>query len=204
MKKILMALLLAGSATCVWLAVGSTVAENTSPVAIIKDVRMQTRLSGIRKLLADNPKYNPDFVFLVDMKIPSGKNRFFVYDLRIDSIIDRGLVAHGSGSETGVYGKLRFSNVPNSLCTSVGKYSIGHSYNGQFGKAYKLHGLEQTNSNAMARNIVLHKYDTMPYDEQAGPICNSFGCPMVSVKFYERLQQLIDASAKPIILEIYY
>ena len=113
-------------------------------------------------------------------------------------------MAHGSGSETGIGGQLKFSNINNSLSTSLGKYSIGHSYNGKFGKAYKLYGLDETNSNAFSRNIVLHKFEDVPYDEQESYICNSHGCPMVNEKFYSRLEKIIDASDKKIILRIYY
>jgi hypothetical protein len=203
MKKIILVLLPIMAAASLWLAMSEP--ENKTvelPDAI--NVRMQTQIAAIRKLNRDNPRYNPDIVFLLDMEILSGKNRFFIYDLRRDSIVDRGLVAHGSGSETGVYGKLRFSNEHNSLCTSLGKYAIGKSYQGQFGKAYKLSGLDKSNSNAFARAIVLHKFNTMPYEEQNSPIVNSFGCPMVSVKFYDRLQKHIDTSQKPILLDIYY
>jgi len=203
MKNFFAALLLTGAAAGVWLVVAKAATTVESRI-VENSARFKSQLLAVKKFLKDNPNYNSSVIFLVDMKIPSGKNRFFVYDLKLDSTIDRGLVAHGSGSETGVYGKLKFSNVPNSLCTSLGKYSIGKSYSGQFGKAYKLYGLDPTNSNAYSRNIVLHKYDTMPYDEQPGPIRNSFGCPMVSVKFYDRLQKHIDNSAKPIILDIYY
>jgi hypothetical protein len=109
------------------------------------------------------------------MKIMSGKNRLFVYDLKNDKIIDKGLAAHGFGSETQIEGQLKISNSNNSFCTSLGKYYIGYSYNGEFGKACKLYGLEETNNNAFMRNIVLHKYDKVPYEEQDKPICKSLG-----------------------------
>src|ERR1700759_2399948 len=41
--------------------------------------------------------FNTHLCFLVDMRLPSGKNRFFVYDLDKDSILLAGLVAHGCG-----------------------------------------------------------------------------------------------------------
>lgn len=138
------------------------------------------------------------------MKIPSGKNRFFVYDLKANKILDKGLVAHGSGSETEIKGKLKFSNVPNSLSTSLGSYCIGNSYVGKFGKAYRLHGLDKTNSNAFRRDIVFHYYYDVPYKEKDGYICNSFGCPMVNKKYFERIAKLIDASESNILLNIYY
>src|SRR5690348_12150348 len=37
--------------------------------------------------------YSTTTCFLVDMSIESGKNRFFVYDLAKDSVVDAGLVA---------------------------------------------------------------------------------------------------------------
>ena len=166
--------------------------------------KLDTQIAEVKKLINNNSKYNNDIVFFIDMRISSGKNRFFIYDLKNNKIIDKGLVAHGSGSETNVKGKLKFSNIDNSLCTSLGKYSIGYSYVGKFGKAYKLYGLDKTNSNSFDRNIVLHKYYDVPYNEQQNNICNSYGCPMVNEKFYSRIEKIIDNSQTKIILNIFY
>jgi hypothetical protein len=162
------------------------------------------QINEVKKIVKSNSKYNNRRAFFVDMKIPSGKNRFFVYDLKENKIIDKGLVAHGSGSETGVKGKLRFSNTPNSLSTSLGKYAIGNHYNGRFGKAYKLYGLDTTNSNAFERDIVFHYYFDVPYKEKDGYICNSYGCPMVNKKYFDRIAQIIDNSESDIVMSIYY
>lgn len=166
--------------------------------------RMEYQVTQIRKFLNNNTKYNNRIAFLIDMKVPSGKNRFFVYDLKENKIIDKGLVAHGSGSETGVKGKLKFSNVPNSLSTSLGKYYIGNHYKGKFGKAYKLYGLDTTNSNAFKRDIVFHYYYDVPYKEKDGYICNSYGCPMVNKKYFQRMAKIIDSSESDILMNIYY
>ena len=166
--------------------------------------RFSSQVNEVKKLIEKDSKYNQDIVFLIDMKIPSGKNRFFVYDLKTNKIIDQGLVAHGSGSETTTKGKLKFSNVPNSLSTSLGRYSIGNSYVGKFGKAYRLHGLDSTNSNAFKRDIVFHYYYDVPYKEKDGYICNSFGCPMVNKKYFERMAEIIDNSKSNILMSIYY
>ncbi|MNL15170.1 hypothetical protein D3C87_1361430 [compost metagenome] len=162
------------------------------------------QINEVKRLIESNSKYNRRFAFFINMKVPSGKNRFFVYDLKTDKIIDKGLVAHGSGSETGIKGKLKFSNIPNSLSTSIGKYYIGNSYQGKFGKAYKLYGLDQTNSNAFKRDIVFHYYYDVPYKEQNGYICNSFGCPMVNGKYFDRMSKIIDNSESNILMSIYY
>lgn len=169
-----------------------------------KEERFSSQVNEVKKLIKKDSKYNQDIVFLIDMKIPSGKNRFFVYDLKTNKIIDQGLVAHGSGSETTTKGKLKFSNVPNSLSTSLGRYSIGNSYVGKFGKAYRLHGLDTTNSNAFKRDIVFHYYYDVPYKEKDGYICNSFGCPMVNKKYFERMAKIIDNSESDILMSIYY
>jgi hypothetical protein len=166
--------------------------------------RINNRVSEIRNMISIDPKYNTKIAFFVDMRIPSGKNRFFVYDLVNNKIIDQGLVAHGSGSETGVRGSLKFSNTPDSNCTALGRYVIEKCYSGIFGKAYKLNGLDETNNNALKRAIVLHHYSAVPYEEQDYYISNSHGCPMVNEQFFKRIEKLIDSSKSKIVLDIYY
>ena len=165
--------------------------------------KTSSKAEEIKTYLKKNSKYNKEVFFLLDMRIPSNKNRFFVFDAKKNKITDSGLVAHGSGSETAT-DELQFSNTDGSLMTSLGKYSIGHSYNGTFGKAYKMYGLDSTNSNAFSRNIVLHAHKRMPYEEQISPIILSWGCPMLNEKFYLRIQNILDKSDKNILMYIYY
>jgi len=167
--------------------------------------RLNGHVSEIKSFTLANRGYSKKIAFLVDMKIKSGKNRFFVYDLENEKIIDQGLVAHGSGSETGIKGDiLQFSNVPNSNCSSLGRYSIEKSYTGVFGKAFRLQGLDQTNNNAMQRAIVLHRYKEVPDEEKEYYIINSHGCPMVSELFFKRLEKVIEGSDAKIMLYMYY
>ena len=206
MKKFLVVIILLIAACGIYSIYNS---ESSLPKEVVTlDHSTQDKLAAhvkeVQLFITKNPKYNDAIAFFIDMKIHSGKNRFFIYDLKKNEVIDQGLVAHGSGSETGVQGELKFSNANNSLSTSLGKYSIGASYNGRFGKAYKLYGLDTTNSNAFERNVVLHKYSKVPYEEQEDAICNSLGCPMVHEKFFERIENILDKSKKSIILEIYY
>ena len=148
-------------------------------------------------------RYATDVAFLIDMSLPSGKKRFFVYDLQADTIMQSGLVAHGSCNDRFLK-KGQFSNTVNSGCTSTGKYKVGYSYNGNFGKAYKLFGLDSTNNNAFERYVVLHGYSCVPDEETyPQPICNSLGCPMVSYAFLNNLENIIDNSRRPILLWIY-
>ncbi len=168
-------------------------------------VRLNDHVNEVKSFTAANHGYSRKIAFLVDMKIKSGKNRFFVYDLENEKIIDQGLVAHGSGSETGIKGDiLQFSNMPNSNCTSLGRYSVEKSYKGVFGKAFRLAGLDESNSNALKRAIVLHCYKEVPDDEKEYYIINSHGCPMVSEVFFKRLEKIIDSSDSKIMLSVYY
>ncbi|MCC9072569.1 murein L,D-transpeptidase catalytic domain family protein [Flavobacterium sp. F-65] len=176
---------------------------NSKPIYYSKE-RLINQVNEVKNFINKSSKYNTEVAFFLDMSITSGKNRFFIYDFKNNKVLDKGLVGHGSGSETGIPGKLKFSNIKDSHSTSLGKYAIGSSYNGTFGKAYKLYGLDQSNSNAFDRNIVLHKYWDIPFEEQNNPITNSLGCPMVNEKFYGVIEKIIDNSKKKIILVIYY
>ncbi len=161
------------------------------------------QLQKATAFLERNRNYNQNLVFLIDMRIPSGNYRFFVHDLQQDSMLHRALVAHGSGSVISD-DSLVFSNTPNSYQTSLGNYKIGASYSGNFGKSYKLHGLDATNNKAYQRYVVLHPYSCVPDEEQPYPICESLGCPMVSHRFMETLYSIIDHSSRPILMVIYY
>lgn len=86
------------------------------PTVNIEEARLTQQLDEVKALLKNRAGYNDKIVFLVDMKIKSGYNRFFVYDIANNKILDKGLVANGSGSETAVKGDLKFSNEPNSKC----------------------------------------------------------------------------------------
>lgn len=144
-----------------------------------------------------------EYCFLVDMSLPSGRNRMFLYDLKKNSVINAGLVAHGSCNET-FLARPRFSNTTSSGCSSLGKYKVGEFYRGKYGKSFRLYGLDDCNSNAYKRAVVIHGYDCVP-DEEIYPrvLCNSFGCVMVSYKFFDKISRIISKSEKPIVLWIY-
>lgn len=155
------------------------------------------------KAYAQSQKLSTQYGFLIDMSQPSGRYRFFVYDFKRDSILEKGLVAHGS-CNMDYLEAAQYSNTPESGCSSLGKYKVSYSYKGQFGKAYKLNGLDSSNSKAFNRFVVLHAYDCVPNNEvYPQPICNSLGCPMVSYDFLAKLSGYIDKSSKPILLWIY-
>jgi len=175
------------------------VSVNTNTAKVSRETLTRLKQKALlAKCFIQEHKYNSNVCFLIDIRLPSGKYRFFVYNLNTDSIEISGLVSHGSGS-IGKSDELIFSNIPNSNCTSLGKYKIGNAYEGKFGLAYKLYGLDKTNSNAYDRFVVLHALECVP-----NTICESLGCPTVSPEFLKQVKQYIDNSEKPILLWIYY
>ena len=186
-------------------AVGSVVIlkEEAAVGGAERAAAKQKHFSGELKTFAAEKGYATDVAFLIDMSLPSGRKRFFVYDLQADSLITAGLVAHGSCNQSFLEAG-QYSNTPNSGCTSLGPYKVGYDYIGNFGKAYKLFGLDSTNNKAFERYVVLHAYTCVPHEETyPQPICNSLGCPMVSNAFLAKLEAIIDNSPRPILLWIY-
>lgn len=148
--------------------------------------------------------YNQDLAVFINFKIHSGKYRYFVYDLKNDKVLQKAIVAHGEGSVVKNSDNLQFSNTDGSQQSSLGKYEIKESYNGKFGKAYRLNGLDETNSNAMSRAIVLHSYYCVSDKESTNSACLSFGCPMLSQNAFNHSAKYIDQSEQPIILYAFY
>lgn len=187
---------------------GSAAGPDTVSVISADSLRMlevfPNSLKKVRDFLKKTPLYHPDYAFMIDMKRNSGTYRFFIVDLKNNRILERGLVAHGSGSELTGTDSLQFSNTPNSYMTSLGFYKIGAAYTGNFGRSYRLHGLESSNNRAYERAVVLHRYSCVPDEQQDYPICNSLGCPMVSERFFETLDGYVRNATKPVLLYIYY
>jgi hypothetical protein len=154
------------------------------------------------KTFAAQKGYNPQICMLVDMSISSGQNRFYVYDMINDTVRNSGLVTHGRCNQLWLEGR-KFGNTVGCGCTSLGKYKIGHSYYGKFGLAYKLYGLDKTNDKAFQRYVVLHSHSCVPESEVKDEICQSDGCPTVSVNFLKYLKPIIDKSEKPVLLWIF-
>jgi L,D-transpeptidase catalytic domain len=97
-----------------------------------------------------------DFIGVVDFSLPSRAPRFHLVNLA-DSSVRSHLVAHGRGSDPAHTGWLeRFSNEPRSHATSAGAYRTDSLYVGAHGRSMRLEGLDLTNSNALARAIVVH------------------------------------------------
>ena len=212
MKKLTTTLLLLfalGSIALAWFIYAKPTSERailvkkTPRYEISKTVtkKLKAKAGGAKSFAVDN-NYNNNLCFLVDMSLPSGQNRFFVYDLKRDSILQSGLVTHGRCNENWLEGR-RYGNTVGCGCTSLGKYKIGHSYIGRFGLAFKLYGLDKTNDKAYQRYVVLHAHECVPGAEISDEICQSDGCPTVSPDFLMELDPLIKKSDKAVLLWIF-
>lgn len=177
--------------------------ENQSIQYASPEAKISQKIADLKAFLKETD-YNSDKAFFIDFSISSSKFRFFVVDLKSGKIIQKALVAHGDGSEDGkANGVLKFSNKDGSHCSSLGKYVVEEKYKGKFGMSYRLTGLDETNSNARSRAIVLHRLSCVPDVKQKDEICLSFGCPMVSDNFFKILEQHIDKSGKKLIIYAY-
>lgn len=119
----------------------------------------------IIKRLPDNAEY----LCVVDFGKHSGEERFFIYDVKNEKYVYSGLVQHGNGKGN-TAAKPIFSNRIGSNCSSVGLYKITskdkmHSWPQV--PCFRMIGLDSTNSNAMARGILIHPSLTrtlMPFE----------------------------------------
>lgn len=156
-----------------------------------------------------NNDFQKDFYFLIDMRIHSGKNRFFVYSFTENKNLHEKLVTHGScdvfESNTDSHGTPKFSNQPDSHCSSLGKYKVHTRDYSQWGIniKYWLKGMELTNNKAEDRVVVLHSWGLVP-DTEIFPehTVLSWGCPAVSDAFMTTLDSMLKNNSKPTLLWI--
>ena len=131
-------------------------------------------LQAVSRLVGRNPFYNQHYAILANMEGASSSTRLEVVDIRRRQVVYRTQVMHGRNS--GKTFATEFSNRLGSNKTALGRYVIVGQYQGKFGKAYRLAGLDATNSNALARSIVLHQSKYVHKHK----IGRSMGCPAVS------------------------
>jgi len=127
--------------------------------------------------------YNADYAILVDFGRFSLQKRLYVYDFNKGKVIMNSLAGHGSGGNSTIF-RPDFSNAHGSHCSSLGHYKIvreRHMYNRPAVPAFELDGLDKTNSNALARGILIHP--------SVGPL--SWGCVTLPVARYHQLSEFL-------------
>lgn len=150
---------------------------------------------------------NMEFCFLVDLSIHSGKNRFYIYNFKTNTISYSGLVCHGMGKNS-THENPVYSNEVGSNCTSLGKYKIGKRAYSNWGihVHYKMHGLDKTNSNAFKRLVVLHSYEYVSETEiypNHLTLGWSLGCPVVANDLMTHIDALLKKAKKPTLIWIF-
>jgi hypothetical protein len=214
MKMLLMSVLvllcLAGHTAYVSTSDANTNMTAPNEASATKDYNRFKEHAAEAKTFCQRNKMNPDICLLADMSIHSGLERMVVWDFNKDTIVAKGLVSHGCGEKPwgkdGSKTKPVFSNEYDSHCSSMGKYKIGERGYSQWGihVKYLMHGLELTNKNALAREIVLHGWDAIA-DEVVYPngTPEGWGCPAVSNNFMTTLDNILKEKRKSVLLWIY-
>ena len=180
--------------------------NSTPQPPITKPIISKSRIAEAKTFAIKN-KMDTTVVIFIDFSTHSGKNRLFVYGYESGKILKSSLCSHGVGKvETEDSDEVVFSNVPESYCSSRGKYKIGARGWSNWGTHfnYKLHGLESTNNNAYKRIIVLHSYEFID-DKEIYPeeLVNSLGCPMISNNTMKYLDVVIKKAKQPVLMWIY-
>ena len=134
---------------------------------------------GYQNLLEKGKVRNSDLLTVVDFSQSSRKKRFYIINVARYKVLMNTYVAHGKN--TGVDMATKFSNIPESLQSSLGFYITKGTYHGKHGLSLKLDGLEKGyNDKAEDRAIVLHGADYIgEHRKGAAYMGRSFGCPAV-------------------------
>ena len=148
--------------------------------------------------------YSTEYYILVDFSIPSGKKRFFIYDLRSGSRVMSSYCMHGSGPGN-TDAKPKFSNKPGSGCSSLGRY-IMVGKGAKFKNCLRLRGLDKSNCLAETRGILIHsagKVTRFRGEKDYIPIgTESRGCFTVSRDCVSKVMEIYRGSSKrrPVLL----
>ena len=149
--------------------------------------------------------YNTKIAIFVDLSLHSGRNRFVVWDFEKEQPLLVCPVSHGSGSpkphKRTAYAEL--SNEEGSHLSSVGRALVAERYEGRYGIAYRLDGLDASNSNLRPRCVVLHSWQyTTSFPIFPLPTVGSFGCPVISRKMMMRLDKIL-CSHNNVVIDIF-
>lgn len=148
------------------------------------------------------------YLIIVDYSIPSNNDRLFVWDVEQDKIVEKFWCAHGCGGNS-TDERPEYSNKVGSNCSSLGWYLVERWVGTSPNYGYKYHavdGLESTNSNARRRQILIHHWSSVSYDEAAKikrPMsCDyrSAGCFTLSDNGFQTVDRYIKSRQKRILL----
>lgn len=152
--------------------------------------RFRSRAAGLLAFCRERG-YNEKYLLLWDLSLHSGRRRFVVWSVERDCALHCFVVSHGSGSAKSkvrsAYATL--SNEDGSHLSSEGRALVGERYEGRYGVAYRLDGLDATNSALRKRCVVLHGWQyTASFPIYPIPTVGSWGCPVLS----RRAMRIVD------------
>lgn len=147
-------------------------------LGLSRDV-MYMAYKGQQQLAERGVLNNEAVVAIADFSKSSSEKRLFIIDTKNFQVLYHTYVAHGKNS--GLNYAERFSNIPESLQSSLGFYVTKNTYFGKHGLSLKLAGVERGfNDNAESRAIVIHGAEYIGTNRaDAAYMGRSFGCPAV-------------------------
>ena len=166
--------------------------------------RLRSHASQLREYCREHG-YNTHVALLMDASRHSGLRRFVVWDFDGDRALCSFPVSHGSGS---VHSHVRsayarFSNEDGSHLSFLGKALVAERYEGRYGVAYRMDGLEESNSNLRSRNVVLHGWQyTTSFTIFPIPTVGSWGCPVLSRRAMRRVDEILQKENR-VVLWVY-
>jgi hypothetical protein len=143
---------------------------------------LEAALSAFRSAVEHANVTDNRYLTVIDYTLPSAQERLWVFDLNLETIVRRELVAHGKGSGEAI--ATAFSNRDGSHMSSLGLFLTDQAYIGSNGYSLRLRGLDPgVNDHAYDRAIVIHgaKY-VSPEIAKTGRVGRSWGCPAVSIQ----------------------
>lgn len=166
--------------------------------------RVRERASRLHEFCSERG-YNTRIALFVDLSHHSGRRRFVVWDFESQRAILACPVSHGSGSskshQRSAYASL--SNEDGSHLSSLGRALVAERYEGRYGIAYRLDGLDASNSNLRPRCVVLHGWEhTASYPIWPRATVGSFGCPVLSRRRMAEVDALL-MNESGVVLEIF-
>ncbi|HWF00747.1 MAG TPA: murein L,D-transpeptidase catalytic domain family protein [Caulobacteraceae bacterium] len=170
-RRLLARAAIAAPAIAVGARLATSAARAQTPASLIERARRELVRNGQRAS-------HHDVVGLVDFSRPSSEPRLHLVDTTTGQA-DSYLVAHGRGSDPTHTGWVqKFSNDFGSYATCEGAFVTGAYYSGKHGHSMRVLGLDPSNSNAEAREIVVHgaPYVGPAILRETGKLGRSEGC----------------------------
>lgn len=166
--------------------------------------RVRERASRLHEFCCERG-YNRRIALFVDLSRHSGRRRFVVWDFESQRAILACPVSHGSGSSKS-HQRLAYASLSNedgSHLSSLGRALVAERYEGRYGIAYRLDGLDASNSNLRTRCVVLHGWEhTTSYPIWPRATVGSFGCPVLSRRRMAEVDALL-MNESGVVLEIF-